>query len=277
MFDYHMHSKNSFDGNNTIVQMAAAARDMGLSEICITEHQEIDYPTDNADLSSGADDLIIEPLDKEKYFRELLKARENIHEIKIKFGLETGLIAGSLEKIAADAKSAPFDFVIASQHVAAGIDPYYGEFFGKCGLKAGREIYLKELYDNIVNYDEFDVVGHIGYLEKYLEKNGFPDEKTFVYDDFADIIDEILKSVIARGKGIEVNTSNYKIHGTPNPHPTILKRYKELGGEIITTGSDAHYAEDIAASFTDAYRLLKDIGFKYICTFEERKPQFNKI
>lgn len=272
MFDYHMHSRNSFDGSETIVQMAKSARDKGLREICFTDHQEIDYPKENI-----IDDIYFGLLDKEKYYDELLSVREEVPEIKIKFGLETGLISGSLNKIEEDAKSMPFDFIIASQHVAAGLDPYYGKYFREFGLREGREIYLKELCENIVNFNEFDVVGHIGYLEKYLEKNGYRNEKTFVYSDFVDIIDEILKSVILRGRGIEVNTSNYKIHGTPNPHPSIIKRYKELGGEIITTGSDAHSSSGIAASFKETYELLKDLGFKYVCTFENRKPIFNKI
>lgn len=270
MFDYHMHSLNSFDGNHTIAQMAAAAIDKGLSEICFTEHQEIDYPAPEP----GKE---IDSLDKDKYLDEILKVKADFPSLSIKFGLETGLIGGSLDKIAQDAKSMPFDFVIASQHVAGGLDPYYGEYFDKYGLDYGRELYLKEIYENIAAYDEYDVVGHIGYLEKYLKKNGYPGEKTFVYDDFADIIDEILKCVISKGKGIEINTSNYKIHGTPNPHPSIIKRYKELGGEIITTGSDAHYFSDIAASFEDAYELLRHIGFKYVCTFDKRQPVFNII
>lgn len=272
MYDYHVHSLNSFDGSSTIAQTAKFAHDKGLEEICITDHQEIDYPKENI-----VDDVYFGLLDKEKYYEELLSARKEVPDIKIKFGLETGLISGSLNKIEEDAKSMPYDFIIASQHVASGLDPYYGRYFRELGLKEGREIYLKELYDNIVNFNEFDVIGHIGYLEKYLKKNGYPNEKTFVYTDFADVIDEIFKSAISRGKGIEVNTSNYKIHGTPNPHPTIIKRYKELGGEIITTGSDAHSAADVAASFKEAYELLRSTGFKYVCTFENRKPIFNKI
>lgn len=270
MFDYHMHTANSFDGKNTASEMAAAAYSNGIKEICFTDHQEIDYPAPDESAEIGL-------LNKEKYIKDIIAAREEVPQIKIKFGLETGLIGGSLEKIAADAKSAPFDFIIASQHVAAGLDPYFGKYFRKFGLDEGRLIYLKEVYENIKNYDEFDVVGHIGYLEKYLDRNGFDDEQTFVYSDYSDIIDEILESVIRRGKGIEVNTSNYKVHGTPNPHPTIIERYRELGGEIITTGSDAHTANDVGANFKQAYELLKSVGFKYVCTYEQRKPIFKRI
>ena len=48
------------------------------------------------------------------------------------------------------------------------------------------------------------------------------------------------------GKGIELNTGGFKYGlGHPNPCEDIIKRYKELGGEIITLGSDAHKCESL--------------------------------
>ena len=41
MFDYHMHSKVSFDGQDTPQRMVQAAVAAGLKEICFTDH--IDY------------------------------------------------------------------------------------------------------------------------------------------------------------------------------------------------------------------------------------------
>ena len=99
------------------------------------------------------------------------------------------------------------------------------------------------LFD-LEHYEDFDVAGHIGYLDKYLPNIDSLKEKTpFEYRDFPDLLDAILKSVILRGKGIEVNTSNYSVYEWPTPIKSVLKRFYELGGEVVTVGSDAHVAD----------------------------------
>jgi len=95
---------------------------------------------------------------------------------------------------------------------------------------------------------------------------------------YAQEIDEILKKVIAMGKGIELNTAGWK-YGLAfcHPHPEILCRYKELGGEIITVGSDAHKPEHVAYDFQKAADVLKACGFKYYTEFQDRKPIFKQL
>jgi histidinol-phosphatase (PHP family) len=123
--------------------------------------------------------------------------------------------------------------------------------------------------------DCFDIVGHIGYIRRYA-----PDEdRTLKYSDYSDVLDSILKKVIENGKGIEVNTSGYyyKNLGSPIPDFDIIKRYKELGGQILTIGSDSHEAQFIGHSFKKVLEGLKLIGFNYVTYFEERKPIFVKL
>ena len=101
--------------------------------------------------------------------------------------------------------------------------------------------------------------------------------KHYNISDYPDIIDELLKTAIHKGIGIEINTAGLKHKlGFPHPHPDILKRYRELGGEIITIGSDAHTASRVGQYSFDACEILKDI-FGYVCTFEGRKPIFHKL
>ena len=81
-----------------------------------------------------------------------------------------------------------------------------------------------------------------------------------------------------QGKGIELNTAGFKYGlGFAHPHISILKRYKELGGEVITVGSDAHQPENIAYDFDRAKEVLKDSGFKYYTEFKGRKPIFIQV
>ncbi len=135
--------------------------------------------------------------------------------------------------------------------------------------------YFEEVLQNIKLYDnEFDVYGHLDYVVRY---GGYA-EKRIDYQEFREILDEILIQLIKKDKGIEINTSGIR-YGLGNPHPNIdiVKRYKELGGKIITIGSDAHKVEDFAKDFDIAYDLLKEAGFDEIAIFHHRKPDFIKI
>ena len=97
------------------------------------------------------------------------------------------------------------------------------------------------------------------------------------YRDAPDEIDDLFKLLIQTGHGIEVNTSVYDTFGFFLPDLDIIRRYKELGGEIITTGSDSHNAVRIAANFQPAMQMLKAAGFDYVCTFDKMKPIFHRI
>ena len=90
-------------------------------------------------------------------------------------------------------------------------------------------------------------------------------------------IDEVLKTAINMGKGIEINTSGMKYLGFCHPHIDILKRYRELGGEIITIGSDAHNPEKIASDFKAAEEILTACGYDFYAEFHKRKPIFKKL
>ena len=92
--------------------------------------------------------------------------------------------------------------------------------------------------------------------------------------DFPDLLDAILKSVILRGKGIEVNTSNYSVYEWPTPIKSVLKRFYELGGEVVTVGSDAHVADKVGWRFADAAEYMKECGARYVCRFSGRVPEF---
>ena len=265
MFDYHIHSNLSFDAYDSPARIAMTAQEKGLTEICFTEHHEIDYPYDE----------IRPELDFELYERELKKARGCAGNIIIKKGVEVSLMPGSLARVGESIGAQELDFVIASQHTIREKDPYFGDSFEGKTLREAQREYLEEMLYDLQHYDDFDVVGHIGYIDKYLPQiESIPDKKPFEYSDFSDLLDAILRSVITRGKGIEVNTSNYFVYEWPTPKKSILKRFVELKGEVITLGSDAHFADVVGYRFPDAARYMKECGVKYVCRFTKRKPEF---
>jgi len=117
-------------------------------------------------------------------------------------------------------------------------------------------------------YDSYNVVGHLGYPSRFVKEK----KRTLEYNDYVNIIDDLLKHIIYKGKGIEVNTKGIMSTGDALPSKSIIRRYKELGGEIITVGSDAHIPSRIGDEIENMISVLKDIGFKYISTFKDRKP-----
>ncbi len=263
-FDYHLHSEGSFDCEVPLLLQAEAANRAGISEICVTDHVDLD------------------PFTKENYpasdFTVLKKKHEEIlplSPIPIRFGVELGVYKENIAEYEAFLKNREFDFVICSQHYVIDCDPYFSDrYYSGLTQKEAYDKYLLELYRSISAFQDYNVVGHIGYVTKYYPG---PEEKKLQYQNHADLIDAILKKVIESGKGIEINTGGIDATGETLPTKEIAARYLELGGEIITTGSDSHKTENTGKYIADAVEMLKSIGFRYVCSFSERKPIFHRI
>lgn len=265
MKDCHVHTKISHDGISNMAEYLEIAKEKGVDEITFTEHYDI-YDGLETNLKT---------LDVNRYQDEFLKYKDNA-KIKVNFGIEIGLQPDTVEQIRNMVKQYPFDFIIGSSHITCKKDMAMDSgFFEGYTRKEAYLRYFEEVLQNIKLYDnEFDVYGHLDYVVRY---GGYA-EKRIDYQEFREILDEILIQLIKKDKGIEINTSGIR-YGLGNPHPNIdiVKRYKELGGKIVTIGSDAHKVEDLAKDFDIAYDLLKEAGFDEIAIFHHRKPDFIKI
>lgn len=259
--DQHVHTSFSSDSEELAENAVKAAIAKGLSTLCITEHMDMDYPTGEF------------MLDDEAYHTEYLRLKELYSDrIELLFGVELGLMDYLAPRLYEFAKSQPFDFIIGSSHLVDGVDPYYPEYFGTYGDQNGILRYFESILANITAFDDFDVYGHLDYVVRYSNA------KTYRPADYTELLDEILKKLISMGKGIELNTAGLKYGlGWAHPHPELLKHYRELGGEIITVGSDGHKGEHIAYDFDKASDILKAAGFEYYAVFRQRKPEFIKI
>lgn len=168
----------------------------------------------------------------------------------------------------------PFDFVIGSTHVIDKTDVSDPKFFEGKTKKEAYTKYFENVLENASANDCYNVYGHIDYVNRYAPY----EDKSISYFDYREIIDEILKVLVDKGKGLDINTSGFRYgEGRPYPQFEILKRFKELGGEIITVGSDAHSPEYIADHFDDAYSMIKEAGFKAISSFRGKKVKFIDI
>lgn len=264
--DFHMHTEFSGDSQTPVTAMIEQAIQKGLSSICITDHLDFDYLTDEQQSFE---------LDGDSYYKTLSQlSMKYAKDIRILIGVETGLEPDKVNMLDDFVQRYPYDFIIGSSHLVHRADPYYPEFFHNRSDDEAFTEYFESIIENLNVCNNFDVYGHIDYVVRYSPNKS----KNYSYRKYSDILDEILKKLIDSGKGIEVNTGGYRSGlDFPNPHPDIIKRYKELGGEIITIGSDAHTPEYIANNFNQVALLLKDCGYKYYSVFEKRKPDFLKL
>lgn len=257
MFDYHMHSIVSFDGHNSGLEMALAAKDAGMKEICFTDH--VDYTPEM--------DMVFDP---QKYSAEYDDLE--VPGLLIRKGMEYGLAPDNQQQLKIDLQRRNYDFVLGSVHLVDGVDVYWEPYWkGKTQEEATR-IQLEQTLKCVQNHDAYDVLGHLTFISK---ARGNPTNELIRYDNYRDLFDEILKELVRHDKGMELNTSGIDRCGGPLPTLDFFHRFKELGGKIVTVGSDAH-TTDRAGQYTyEMVNALKDI-FGYVCTFENRQPIFHK-
>lgn len=267
--DYHVHTSFSGDCETPMEQMALCALEKGLKKICFTEHQDFDFPV-TPDTPAGMFEV-----NTDSYLYDIIRLKKKYEgHLEILFGIELGLQPHLTKEQARYCKSYDFDFIIASSHLCHGKDPYFSEFYeGREEEEAYRE-YFTSILENIRKFQNFDVYGHLDYVVRY----GPHKDEAYSYKKYQDILDEILRLLVENEKGLELNTGGLK-YGLkePNPCSAILKRYRELGGEIVTIGSDAHKPEFLAYEFAKASRILLDCGFSYYAAFEHRLPEFHRL
>ena len=258
--DYHVHTSFSGDCNIAPRIMIERALSLGLTHLCLTDHMDYDYTDGN---------LCFE-FDPKVYFEQLLPLKEEFADrIDLRIGIELGLQPYLTKKHHNLIFSYPFDFVIGSVHLVNGKDPYYPVFFEGKKESTAYEEYFECCIQNLESYSNFDTFGHLDYIVRY----GPNKNKYYSFERYQKYIDGILRRLIRYNIGLEVNTGGYKYSlGTTNPCREIVLRYRELGGTIITFGSDAHDPKYLTYEFEKAAELVRSCGFHSYYIFKNRKP-----
>ncbi len=255
-FDYHIHTDFSGDATFPMEEMVLGAIRNNAVEIAITDHLDLDYPDPNFDL----------------VLRDYDTYKKTIYDLQLKYadqisilsGIEIGIQPHLGRELLDFIKTKSFDFIIGSVHCIDRVDLYEGRFCqGKTKEEAFQQ-FLEETLRDIKVFPYFNVLGHFDVIRRYCPY----EDKSLLYDDYSDILDEIFKFLIYNGKGIEINTSGFK-YGVKDPLPDIkaLKRYKDLGGQIITVGSDAHTPDRVRDHFKEVEPYLREAGFDSIARF----------
>lgn len=265
--DFHTHTGFSDDCEFPMYVMIQAAIDQGIECLAITDHYDPDYP----DRSLPFD------LDLDKYIPALDAASERYEgRIEIAKGIELGIRDGSYDKCNAAVAMTDFDVVIGSFHAyrdrkkEKDIAISVWDFSDRDMVKFLEDFYIY-MYECLRAYKNYDILGHFSIMDRY--SGGLRD-----YEPYKDIIDEILKLMIVDGKALEINTSSYAYKMECSlPRESILRRYRELGGNMITFGSDAHAPYNLRSHFDEAGDLARSLGFRSYCTFKGRKPLFHSL
>ena len=273
--DYHTHTVFSSDSMYPMEDCIKDAISLGIEEICFTDHVDYGIKDDWDDLRNNKATKKYFNVDYDKYFSDLETLREKYkNQITIKNGLEFGIQKYNIEKYNKLFEKYPLDFIILSVHQIDDKEFWNHSYQDEKTEKEYYEDYFNEIYYLVQNYNNYCVLGHLDMMKRYDEKDGY---NPFVENK--EIITKILKRVIADGKGIELNTSSikYKLDDLM-PSRDILKLYLELGGEILTIGSDSHCKRDLKNSHIEELKQeLRDIGFTKFCTFEKMKPTFHEL
>lgn len=260
--DYHTHSRISPDAGDSMTQLAQAAVAAGLDELCYTDHVEpIVWGT--TQLREAYDWRALQ-----KEFQEAQRVMGG--QIKLRLGIELGDAPWAFahaERIMADAPE--LDFIIGSVHMLSerfdGVDLYFFDPKDEAEARSGIADYLEQV-QKLAEWGRFSVLGHLTLPLRYLNENkGFQ----LTFDGFETEVEEIFRTLIKNGNGIELNTNR---GNTPLPDEKWLRMYRDLGGEIITLGTDAHSSEFVGCAVRERQQLLKQCGFSKFCTFEKMEP-----
>ena len=269
LIDQHIHCCCSLDSTTPMADMVEAARDPGMAAVCFTDHVEMD------DSVTGH----LAP-NFEQWLPEMLSTYEALmasppEGIQVRLGMELGAPNHFPEGARAAAARTEFDFILGSLHNLRDVtDFYYYRYTTEAQCRRINEDYLTELLE-IARMDCFDVMAHVAYTCRYMARAGF--QTRITAENSRDELTELFRRLISGGKGIEVNTSGLRRGGQAYPSMDILRLYRELGGEIVTVGSDGHVPRDAGALIPEGYELLRAAGFRYVAEFVRRQPVFHAL
>lgn len=255
LFDTHIHTRYSTDSNMAVETAVSRAAELGLG-IIITEHMDLAYPEPDAFT-----------FDAHAYFRDYNQYRSD----KVLLGIEVGMRPDCLEENRRIVSQHGFDYVIGSIHVVDGIDIYQASFYHSRTKAEVYGRYFDAMLSCLKTYDFIDSLGHIDYIARYAQ---YADPDVH-YHEFSDYLDEILKTVVYQEKAMEINTRRLTSPEAVAQLLPIYKRFAELGGKLVTIGSDAHKPEDIGRRLTIAQEMAEACGLKVVY-FKQRKPEWGR-
>jgi len=269
LYDSHVHSICSHDGSLTATEQATFAKEKGLNGICITDHFDMVINNNVFDASHI-----------EKCRKDVESARQHFKDtFSVDFGVEIGDYYYNKSIAQKCVKTFDFDFVIGSlhsRHVGKSIIENYSGFQNFKTMTSSQDRQFMEKYFKVTlesvwdKNNDFDAWAHLTYPIRYITS---VNRRSVNICDYDNIIADILTGLIEREKSLEINTSclnsdwKYTL-----PSFDIIKTYFNLGGRLITLGSDSHMSERLGLGFNEVINNLREIGFTEYYKYIKRKP-----
>ena len=262
--DSHTHSSFSFDAEVPMEDMVKGAVKKNINVITFTDHCDAIGIYDEKKFESVLEEEIPKSVAESKRLKEVYSDK-----IKVLTGIELGEPTHSPEKTKVALGLGDHDFILASTHEVRGREDFYFLEYNENNIDTLLTEYFNEQLE-VVKWNGFDSLAHFDYPARYIA------ERTDIkldYSKYNNVIDEILSTLIKNNKALEINTSTIsKPLSRPMPDKNILKRYKELGGYLITLGSDAHTVEALSQDFDKAFKIIKELGFTSYYYYEKHNP-----
>ena len=267
MYDLHMHSSFSFDGNNSVPELCLRAIELGLSGIAITDHIDI-VSTPRLFPEFTPDKLA--KTSKCSYAAATDMQSKYAGKLEVFRGIELGQPLHNPQLSEYILHTYDYDFVLGSVHNLRSTDDFYFMQYD-CSLQARK--WLHEYFDEIldmIGWGMFNSLAHLTYPLRYMIGR---DKMTIDLSYFNDQTDEIFMHLIKKNIALEINTSGLRQEiGQTLPGEYYLRRYRELGGQYITFGSDAHRLNDLGYGLRQGVELAQRCGFDCLTIFRARKP-----
>ena len=280
--DYHVHTAYSDDSDYPMENVVRDAICLGLDEICFTDHVDYGIKRDWDDPSGilyrkggfgEPEQMALANVDYPEYAAEISRLREQYGDrITIRMGLEFGMQRHTISRYEDLYARYPFDFIILSVHQVDDKELWTQDYQRDKTQREYNLGYYEEILALVKSYHNYSVLGHLDLISRY-DKQGH-----YLFNEVREIVEKILKQVIADGKGIEVNTSSHR-YGIDDLSPSrdILQLYRELGGRIVTIGSDSHRPEHLGAYIGETMSELRQLGFGEFCTYEKMTPIYHSL
>lgn len=264
IIDCHAHTMHSPDGSETVLDMCNRASELGIKIFAITDHCEAHDFAEN-ETSEAIQNCVAEI--------DMVKPRFN-DSMKILKGVELGQPTQNIAFSEKLISNMGLDFILCALHQMEGYEDFYFIDYYKQDIHELLTKYFNELHE-ICEWGKCDAIAHFTYPIRYI--HGRTDIRVNL-EDYYDKIKSIYSVMIKKGIALEINTSGLRGDlGDTLPDYQCIKLYHDVGGKLISVGSDAHRAHDVGKGIKEAISIAKEIGFDKIVYFENRQAKFINI
>lgn len=262
--DCHLHTDCSPDGADSAAMMCENAVRLGYYAVALTDHCEC-----NAYRAGGYDRSA-----ERAYYAAKKAAAVFSGRLHVQTGVELGQPLQNLSAAEEVLGRFPYDFVLGSLHNVSGQEDFWRLDYAAADLNGILDRYFDEIV-RMIEWGKFDSLAHLTYPWRYITgEHGIPMDNA----RFSGRIDRVLRALIEKNIALELNTSGFRQKlGAPMPDFPVLARYRELGGMLVTIGSDAHRWADVGGGIEMGLRLLHRAGFRHYVVYVDRKPQLLPI